>query len=626
MKTHVAPSFRLSFAFLAIASWLGACADGGPGVPYDPEDPEQQMDIRLELLEPTPDDPTLVLGYGETGRIRVRVVLSDGTPVEGAPVRFEIPPSADPRGSMLAASADSSDPDGIAEVTVQAGMEAATFAVQPTFREERLSVTVAVSDVEAGRIKATMRYGGTQPLEKFSGQLFKGVTCDSLTPGALPGAEQTAPPVGSLSATIRFINLEPATDYSVLVTAYVEDDVFAAYGCVDNVAVMARSETPVDVELRDIDLPARFEGVYDLFNEFNFSGALPGNAGAAIEIIHELGDDDALMGAPERDKWGQDPGAFVVDLAMRQTCAWRCLGGEDYDSCSSLDHGYGDLRLLYTQDFQRWDGAQSRFWGGCGAWDVAISGRKTTAMVAQEWINQQIGEYLPESFLRFSQTASDLAGAITNANIMSVLTLSSGHTRSSVPFRHELTRMEVSVRDLSGMRREINFSLRDAGISSVLAMGTATAEGNRLAIPTHEFRLHFGRLLSFLWKEILRLYGYDSTAALLASWIDCDAIAAELAARENIIDLSEDQYRRACNSGIAAAGRFVENKLADVGGETSIYLRGTVIGTDITTDDLVQRLTMGQWEGMWGEEGASDEIRGTFRGQLRGTAPTMGGM
>ncbi len=616
-----APLRAVSWAVLLLTA---GCARGGPGVLYDPADPQQQEQSRLELLEPSPEDPVLVLGYGATGQIRVRLTLEDGTPIEGAPIRFELPPAADPRGSRLAASEARTDEDGVAEMSVMAGMETATFAVQPTFRDQRLSVTVAVSDVNKGKIRVSMRYEGSQPLDAFYGTLYRGARCDELQPGSMPTPLQTAPRVGSVTAPILFVDLDPGEDYAVFVMAYLDGEVFAAYGCADRVAVMERAETPVDVTLTDIDLPPRFEGVYDLNNRLDFADALPGNAGDALRILAELYDDDALGGDAARDKWGQDPGAFVVDLAMRQTCAWRCAPGEDYGSCSNLDHPYGDLKLFYLQDFQRWDGAQARFFGGCGGWAVRWSG-KTAAEHAQEWVNQQIADLIPESARRFAMTASDLARALTDARITSVLTLTPGHARSTIPFRHELQRMEVDVRDLGGEVRHINFALRDAGLSSVLAMGTATADGTRLNLPTHEFRLHYGRLLSYIWKELLRLYGYDSTAELIASWIDCDAVAASLAARVDLI--TEDQFRSACNTGIAAAGRFVEDRIAGIGGATSIYLQGSAIGTDITTDEIVQRLVMGQWSGMWGEEGGTGEISGTFDGMRRASGGvSMGGM
>ncbi len=613
-----------SVAMLGVVLWAVGCARGGPGVLYDPSDPVQQEQARLELVEPSPDDPVLVLGYEQTGRIRVRLTLEDGTPIEGAPVRFEVPPAADLRGSRLAASEARTDEDGIAEMSVMSGTESASFAVQPTFREERLTVTVAVSDVTKGRIRVSMRYDGTQPLELFAGTLYRGARCDELRPGSMPVPMQTAPRVGAVTAPMVFVDLDPSDDYAVFVMAYLEGELFAAYGCADRIAVMERAETPVNVTLSDIDLPPRFEGVYDLSNRLDFGDALPGNAGAALRILAELYDDDALSGDPATDQWGQDPGAFVVDLAMRQTCAWRCLPSEDYGSCSNLDHAYGDLKLFYLQDFQRWNGAQARFFGGCGGWAVRWSGR-TAAEHAQVWVNDQIADLIPESARRFAATASDLARALTDARITSVLTLTPGHARSTIPFRHELLRMEVDVRDLGGETRYINFALRDAGLSSVLATGTATADGTRLNLPTHEFRLHYGRLLSYIWKEMLRLYGYASTAELIASWIDCDAVAASLAARVDLI--TEDQFRNACNAGIAAAGRFVENRIAEVGGTTSIYLQGSAIGTDISTDEIVQRLVMGEWSGMWGEEGGTGEISGTFDGMRRTSdGLSMGGM
>ena len=103
------------------------------------------------------------------------------------------------------------------------------------------------------------------------------------------------------------------------------------------VSVQAREDTQVNVTLENQPIPPSFVGQWDLDNQLDFGGALPPSVDTFLNVIGEIGDDDATdaMGRPSRERtdldgdgiapeYGVDPGAFAVDLAMRQTCHWEC--------------------------------------------------------------------------------------------------------------------------------------------------------------------------------------------------------------------------------------------------------------------------------------------------------------
>ena len=307
--------------------------------------------------------------------------------------------------------------------------------------------------------------------------------------------------------------------------------------------------------------------------------------------------------------WGQDPGAFVTDIVMRQTCHWECMGGEDYGSCSSINHRLGDLRLLYTQDFTSWSGAQSRFFGGCGAWEIA-------ARTSQIWINDQIGTYVPEIVLRFIDSAGDLARAVTMSQIQSVLTLDP-EDAGMIPMTHELVTMEVVLRDLGGSSHTVVVNLADAGVMSRTATSAAMASGDELLIPAHTFQIHFGELVQYIYlNHLLPLFGFSSTADMLMEWIDCDSVAAALYEASDL--LSEMRYRDACVAGVEAAGDFVDDRIAGLIDVAAVLtISGNARGTELSTEGIAQRLEMGLWTGSWDEAGTAMTIDGTFVGMRR---------
>ena len=586
---------------LALLLCAGCSAELSPGN-YDPGDPRLENAV-LDVIPPS----TFNLRYEEEVDLRVLYHFEDGEPISGAPIEFAMSdPGAD---AALAGRSVVTGADGVAAMRLRAGLSNARFDVTATPpRGEPVRFVVAINDEDAGSIVVEMSYGGREAFDRFAPYLFHGVDCATLSPDALPMALEIGAPVGRITDRPGFVGVPAREGYVVAVVAELGGEP-AGFGCTVGVDVARNRETIATVRILDWTPPIGFEGVYDLRNTFDFTGAVPESVATALHILDELTDDQSLAGNPATEDWGQDPGAFVTDIAMRQTCHWECMGGEDYSSCSQINHRLGDLRALYNEDFTSWSGAQSRFFGGCAAWEIA-------ARESQIWINDQIGTYVPEIVLRFIDAAGDLSRAITMAQIQSVLSLFD-RVDGVIPFTHELVRMDVTLRDLGGAPHPFVFDLEDAGVTMRRAMASATASGDELIIPMHTFQIHFGELVRYIYLNgLLPLFGFSSSSEMLMSWIDCESIATALYEASDL--LSRMQYLDACNTGVDAAGDFIDDNIAGLIDSAAVLtLSGSARGTELTPDGVAQRLEMGAWTGSWDEAGTSATITGTFVGMLR---------
>jgi hypothetical protein len=264
-----------------------------------------------------------------------------------------------------------------------------------------------------------------------------------LSARSLPTALIAASPVTRITQSPGFVPVDVGTGYVVAVQAKVGTTV-SGFGCAGNVAVVANEETRVPVTITDLPELLIVDGVYELDNQLDLGEGLPPSVRVGIDVLAELTDDGDVDGNVATMDYGEDPGAFVVDFAMRETCHWECMAGEDFDTCSEANHPLGDISAIYLQNFRSWSGAEPAFFGGCGAWEDAV-------VPAQNLVNGQISMVVPDSVTMFGVIAGDLARAISEARIGSRLTVDQPMDGMST-FIHELIDMTVVVHDLEGPR------------------------------------------------------------------------------------------------------------------------------------------------------------------------------
>lgn len=594
----------LLVALLALT--LGACSSDGE---FDPNDP-RLANARLEFVS----NQTQTLRFRAGSDLIVRYVDSAGQPIEGAPLRFEF--AGEEGDTQLAALTVDTDAGGQANNRLTAGTTNVSFRVTVTPpRGDAIEFIISVSDADAGSIRVVMTYAGTREITAFKPYLFQNVLCSALSAMNLPTAVRQGAAVARVTAGTGFSGVPVGNMWTVGIVAERTAGAPVAFGCADRIAVQAARETPVNIMIRDIEATTRFEGVYELDNRLDFTGILPDSVADGVHILDELTDDNNVNGNPATEDYGQDPGAFLVDLAMRQSCAWECLQGESYETCSTMDrnHRLGDISALYRQNFRNWDptstmpGAVTAFTTGCGIWEDA-------AIPAQNLINAQVSSFIPGFVTNIGMIAGDLARAIDQARVKSYLTLNASLDQQK-PMTHELISMEVILHDLEGDEHSFTVDLADVGLTSIRFTGTVTVTGNTLNIPAHSFMLDYGRLVRYIFVEgvVKAALGYESTTAMLQDWIDCGAIAESLESSVGI--LSESQYYDICSTGLMFGGPLLEEAISGyIDADGTLTLQGTAMGADLDSQAVAQRMNMGMWMGTWGEMARTSNISGTFIG------------
>lgn len=604
---------------IGLALLLAACADN-----FDPDDPRLDG-ARLVIV----GSPAITMQYDESAELRVRYEDADGEAIASAPIDYEI--IGEPNGSQLAALQTTTDSNGEAAITLTSGSENADFFVEvspPEGGGDSVQFSVSVSDTDAGSIVVNMSYNGTREFTRFDAFIYDVGACTELNANSLPTAVRSARSETSITARPAFPGVAVGANYVVGVAAR-NDAGIAGFGCADGIIVRSREETEVDIEIEDLLIGPDFTGVWDLDNRFDFAEGLPPTVRNAIDILDELTDDNAPMSDfcyrpldGSDPSYGRDPGTFVVDLLARQTCRWECQSGEDFDTCSQLNHRTGDFSHSCTTGLGSSSVTQARFTGGCGAWDIV-------GEPASDFINDQLNRFVPNWIFEWATFAGDLARAINDARIASVLEINQPMAGSEfdLPMRHQLVSMTVLIHDPldGGMERSFTFNLRDAGVSNTEVTDMVTVDGNTLMIPEHQFTISFGRLVQYIYVEIFlrQILGYMSSEEMLMDYIDCNQVAMDLRGFSTL--LSEAQYRSACNSGITALGRVLDTQLAGIiDADATFNISGTAEAADIDESTMqVNTLTNGQWTGYWGESDMSmgmmmmSDLTGTFTGTRR---------
>ncbi len=589
-----APLTTLLLIFPLVAS----CSDG-PSTTTMPTDGARLVAV---------SDLSQVVRFEQRADLTVRYEQADGSVITGAVLDWEIQGFAG--DAMIGARQSTTDGGGETTVAVTAGAAAVTFAVQVTPPlGDPLVFQVAITDEDSGSIRVDLGYAGSgpAPFDSYEAYLFVRQDCSALDPASLPTALIAATPVMRLSQSPTFVPVTAGAGYTVAVQAK-QSGAVTGFGCTDNLNVTSAVETRVDVTIADVEIDVLVEGVYMLDDQFDFGDSLPPSIQTGVDVIGELFDDDDIDGMTPGE-YGQDPGAFVTDFVMRQTCHWECMSGEDYDMCSEINHPIGDISALYLQDFRSWEGAQRNIIGGCGAWEDA-------GIPVQNLVNSQISMYVPDSITAWGVIASDLATAINRARFTSRLTVDQP-TDGAATFIHELLEMHVTVHDLAGAEHDFSFDVLDAGLAGrPRSMETEImVTGNSVVLPMHGFDLDYGRLVRYIYVNgILPAIGYASSAEMLRDWVDCMAVGTTLESNIGVLDAMT--YADYCDTALGAAGAFLDFGIDGViGAEGVLTLQGTATAGDPLPNGTATTLNDGMWMGGWGEgSGDSGDVSGTFSG------------
>jgi hypothetical protein len=182
-----------------------------------------------------PPGAQIGLHYGKSVELRVRYRTDDAAeaPLSGQTVRFSI--FADPAGSTLARDQATTDPSGVATVTLTAGQAEASFRVVATaINAPEAEFDVSVSKLDFVALDVQLAWSSGDP----TATTLRALLYDDRDCAALPAAATQPAPFRALSkagaaeATLEFHNLL-SKRYAVVGRAEGGDGHLAGYGCVD---------------------------------------------------------------------------------------------------------------------------------------------------------------------------------------------------------------------------------------------------------------------------------------------------------------------------------------------------------------------------------------------------------
>lgn len=612
-------------------------ADAGTDTGAVPDMSNVDGDCQSVLVFVT--DQTMVVANSDTTTLSVRHDDCTGTVIVGSLVSFEIVGEAG--GSLLSAMTAITTADGVATLTLTAGSDAATFDIKVTAGDATsVLFNVTVSTTGIGSIDVTLSYAGELTFSGFTATLHPDTVCDDLGPFDLPVAFQSVE-VPTITVHPEFSGVPALPDYAVAVVAEQASGAMG-YGCADTITVASATTTDVSIEIGDI--PITFDGVYELDNELDLSSVLPPSIETTLLIFAEMTDDNEPdgLGNDTTEDYGLDPAAFLLDFVYRQFCCWEaeeCAGGGySWECCQAQDfqHNYGDLELIYTENFTSWDGAQPYATGMCGALAQSWGLNPALQLMVDGWITALV----PDIALKILTMVGDLSRAFTEMNIISELTVSEIYLDKTGGFTHELLRMVVDVHDFDGVVHTYEFDLADAGLSNLDYSGeTTVTEDIELVIPEHSFQVDFGQLLHYVYLNVViptfdcdpdgdgTMAPCESTADLFRTWLDCaeigDDIVEALVANLGISPVTDVQAESFCNLGLGLAGTYLEGEIADVTDyETIMTLSGTADAGTLNERREPTELINGVWDGTLTEETVEiGDFDGEFTGERTDDAP-----
>lgn len=465
-----------------------------------------------------------------------------------------------------------------------------------------------------GRLSVSLTYEGKVGVNKFTAYLLDDMECEAVLEAGPGAASHASEPTSSLADSLVIEAIPGKTIRSVLVVAEVTSGLGPVVeGCTRDVAIEP-GDNSVTVAL--VDGPVFVDGTYLIDSQMALTDPMPPTVGGIVELMAEMSDDDDLYNEdPSNGQYGKDPAAFFLDLVFRQFCCWEAQGpGATWDSCRDQEeqHPFGDLSAIYIHDFTTWEGAQPIQAGLCGA-----LGKSVTPGL-QALLTDLLESNLPGIATLLANIPADLDNAFRHMRLKSELTLANG-TTSSVAFTHRLVSVKVDLHDMEGVLHEQDIDLAAAGLTKLVQTGKATPDDLVLNIGPHPFELETGKLMVHIWSTgLLPLLGWESTEAMLASFIDCAALALE--AEDFVPDLGlldAEDYEGFCQDGLEEAAKALEDLLADfAASDTTLIFEGSCQAGELNEKGGATKLVQGTWQGSWAEGDETGPFPGAFSGTL----------
>jgi hypothetical protein len=468
------------------------------------------------------------------------------------------------------------DAQGVVSVTFEASESCPTLYTVELSGEDAAPVTmdVEVQCPPTGTLRVHLKYDGPVALKNVNVRVMHGlVSCTQFKPvnpwkDDLDGQKT----VSGIDSVPEFPGLAVSSTYTIFATAEKKDTGhLAASGCTDAVHLIPIEQGKTEVTLNLYVLTLNPAGTYDTVNHFDFTDAIPGEAGKIINFVVDL---------------FTDPGKIIIDL----------------------------VKELVSQYIGEWvtDLAFSLF-------EDALSD------IVTDWLLNNSPSFIQDFFV----IGQDLIQIVNNVELTSILKLSK--LTNDYYFQGEQNWTGINLYWKLGCDKndpnydecgKNEFSLQDLVDTDFpldLISGHFTgmiANYDNLIIDTHKIDLNYGKLILFVINEILlpAISGYNSLEDLLYSIVDCEAIADGFVGDIlGAIGMDKDQVKGFCLSAVGFIVSPVEELISGLSLDSKLRVHGKCRMLDETDDLLVDKLLDGLWWGhveIGGDEGA--EFEGDF--------------
>ena len=273
-------------------------------------------------------DQTQNMNANSAIALQVRYTAADGTLGANEAIDWKI--VGEPNGTQLDARQDTTDNDGISEMTVRSAVMEATFEVEATVASDpdvpAVRFTISVQSKEFASYRVVVNYDGVRNYanNNIKVTLFDDVeSCDDimrLRPPTAFRADQRRPDANWPPMTFLFDNLRNETRYVVVAAAYADgnDQVIGSWGCNDDRPEIVDGQTPPDIIVEMTDTTPIVTGTWQIESQFNLTEALPGSVLTYLNPILDFFNDPAgtltsLLFDFLADQFGLDAGG-VQDL------------------------------------------------------------------------------------------------------------------------------------------------------------------------------------------------------------------------------------------------------------------------------------------------------------------------
>ena len=546
----------------------------------------QQNNFTYILIAVGDDEPTVPV----SGSVNLGVMLFDqnGDGVEGERITFQIIDD-DGTASLSAARTQTGD-DGYAQVSLQGGPNPGIYVVEASHPDTRtVRFNVQVAQLPTGGLDIGMEYVGPVALNRFDVFVVDDpFFCEDPYYLTAPQDVVYSESVEGLGSRVQLVNQFAGKRVSVLVRGRTASNgILAAGGCEGDIAIPNGEQKRVTVSL--FPLPLNPAGTYDLLNNFDLTGAIPGTLGDVVRGLLQF------FGSQNQER---EIASLIFDLV---------------------------------------EGLVRQYAGAIGGFIIDVA-RGWVEDDLNDIINDYIDQDAPQWVRDFFVIGQDLLGVVSYLEVISRVRLSKPRLDGTFDGSQNWIGLAFYWR----LSCQGNANPECGRYAFTMDEVAAAAEGLELVFgqftgrihsydkgifDSHTMDLQYGRLILFVLNNIILpaiANGATSLREALLNLANCPAFANGITGGDANLRLaginiaSRDTIEGWCTTIMGVAGDAGQAILGGLRVDTRMTLEATFSFVEETDDLVVDRLESGVWSGILRTSNDSGPpFEGTFRGDMQ---------